>query len=305
MAEDQYELMIAGTGPAGLTAAIYAQRMGIRTVVFGDTPGGNLYMIENLTNFPGLTGDVAGDQFGATAFAQAKKEGAFLPMTRLTLLSHDGEQFMGVDSNSRQYFATTALIACGVSPIRLEVPNADKKGVFYSSLRDGPSFRNQKATIAVIGEGRLAAQESLWLSRFAERVILICQGGKLGAESVMIRAIEKKENIYALLNTQVVSFIGHDKIEGILIIIKGKEKKKIRVNGVCTAIGWKPNLDMLKISVQTTDEGFVRTDEKLMSSFPGLFAAGDVRDTDMRQVITTCADGARAALYTLKFLEGI
>lgn len=302
MAENKYDLMIVGAGPAGLTAAIYAQRLGIKTVVFGDTPD-NLHLIENLTIFPGLT-DVP-DPFGNIAFAQAKKEGAFLPMTWLNLLSHDGEQFMGVDSGSRQYFATTALIACGASPIKPDVPNVNKKGIFFSSLHDGPSFQNQKATLAVIGEGMLACQESLWLSRFAERVILICKGKALEAESSMTELIEKKTSIYVLLNTQIVSFVGQDKIEGILIIIKGKEKKKIRVNGVFTAIGWKPNMDMLKISVRTTDEGLIKTDKTLMSSFPGLFAAGDVRETDIRQVITNCADGTRAAFYVLRFLEGI
>ena len=303
MAENQYDLIIIGTGPAGLTAAIYGQRMGMKIAVFGDTPGGNLNMIENLMNYPGFVGGIPGTQFGVTMFTQAQKEGAVLPMARLNLLSHDDEQFMGIGADSRQYFAPTALIACGVIPKTLDVPNVNKKGVFHCSLCDGPFFRNKNATLAVIGGGNMAGQGALSLSKFAKQVILICRGDNLKMEAVTKKAIEKQNNIHLLLNTQVVSFTGQQQIEGILAIIRGEEKKKIRVNGAFLAIGWEPRLDMLDIPIETTPEGFIKTDGKLMTSHPGLFAAGDVRDTDMRQVITACADGARAAIYALEFLQ--
>ena len=107
------------------------------------------------------------------------------------------------------------------------------------------------------------------------------------------------------ITTEVVSFEGADQIERIVVSTKGGEKREMSVNGVFMAIGWGPNLDMLDISVETTQEGFIKTDNKLMTSFPGLFAAGDVRDTDIRQVITACADGARAATYAFEYLEGM
>ncbi len=302
MTENQYDLIIAGTGPGGLSAAIYAQRQGMKTVVFGDTPGGSLYRVENLTNYPGFPNGVSGPDFGVALYTQARKEGAFLPMTRLNLLNHDGEQFMGIDADSRQYFSPTALIACGAAPKTLDVPNSDKKGIFYSSMTDGPSFQNKNATLAVIGGGNRAGQEALTLSKFAQRVILIHDGPELSAEAAIKKALERKKNIYVLLNTQVVYFMVQHEIEGVLVIVEN-EKKKIRVNGVFLALGWKANPDMLKIPVETSSEGFIKTDGRLMTSFPGLFAAGDIRDTDMRQVITSCADGARAAVYAYKYLE--
>ena len=303
MTENQYDLMIVGTGPGGLTAAIYGQRLGMNTVVFGDIPGGNLYMIENLMNFPGFVGGVPGAQFGATTFSQAQSEGASIPMARLENLRHKNNQFVAIDVNGQEYSATAAIVACGVIPKTLEVPNVDKKGVFFCALCDGPLFRGRNATIAIIGGGNMAGNEAMSLSKFADRVILIYHGEKLKMEAVMRKAVEAKDNVEILLNTEVMSFEGDDQIESIVVSTEAGEKKEMPVNGVFMAIGWGPNLDMLDISVETTQEGFIKTNNKLMTSFPGLFAAGDVRDTDIRQVITACADGARAATYAFEYLE--
>jgi len=303
MAENQYDLMIVGTGPAGLTAAIYGQRLGMNVVVLGDTPGGNLYMIEKLMNYPGFIEGIPGAQFGASAFAQAQKEGAFFPMIRLNQLSHSDDQFMGIDLNSQEYFAPVTLVACGVIPRTLEVPNVDKKGIFFCSLCDGPMFRNKDATLAVIGGGNMASQEALSLSKIAKQVVQIYRGNPLKTEAVLKRSVEEKDNIEVLLNTQVVSFSGEECIDGIVVSTKEEKERKIPVDGVFMAVGWGPNLDMLQISVETTSEGYIKTNEKLMTSFSGLFAAGDIRDTDIRQVVTACADGARAATYAFEFLE--
>ena len=303
MAENQYDLMIVGTGPAGLTAAIYGQRLGMNVVVLGDTPGGNLYMIEKLMNYPGFIEGIPGAQFGASAFTQAQKEGAFFPMIRLNQLSHSDDQFVGIDLNSQEYFAPVALVACGVIPRTLEVPNVDKKGIFLCSLCDGPLFRNKDATLAVIGGGNMASQEALSLSKIAKQVVQIYRGNPLKTEAVLKKSVKEKDNIEVLLDTQVVSFSGEECIDGIVVSTKEEKERKIPVDGVFMAVGWGPNLDMLQISVETTSEGYIKTNEKLMTSFSGLFAAGDIRDTDIRQVVTACADGARSATYAFEFLE--
>jgi thioredoxin reductase (NADPH) len=304
MAENQYDLMIVGTGPGGLTSAIYGQRLGMNTVVFGDIPGGNLYMIENLMNFPGFVGGVPGAQFGATTFSQAQAEGASIPMIRLENLSHRDNRFVGIDVNGQEYSAPAAIVACGVIPKTLEVPNVDKKGIHFCALCDGPLFRGRNATVAIIGGGNMAGNEAMSLSKFADRVILIYHGEKLKMEAVMRKAVESKDNIEILLNTEVMSFEGEDQIESIIVSTEAGKKREMSANGVFMAIGWGPNLDMLDIPVETTQEGFIKTDNKLMTSFPGLFAAGDVRDTDIRQVITASADGARASTYAFEYLEG-
>jgi len=305
MPGNQYDLIIVGTGPGGLTSAIYGQRLGMNTVVFGDIPGGNLYMIEKLMNFPGFVGGVPGAQFGATTFSQAQAEGAFFPMARLENLSHKDSQFVATDVNGQEYSATAAIVACGVIPRTLEIPNTDKRGIYFCALCDGPLFRGRNATLVVIGGANMAGSEALSLSKFADRIILIYRGKKLRMEAVMRKAVEAKDNIEILLNTEVVSFQGEDRIERIVVSTDAGEEREMSVDGVFMAIGWGPNLDMLDISVETTQEGFIKTDNKLMTSFPGLFAAGDVRDTDIRQVITACADGARAATYAFEYLEGM
>lgn len=304
MAENQHDLIVVGTGPAGLTAAIYGQRLGMKTAVFGDTPGGRLYRIDNLMNYPGFVGGISGAKLGASVFKQAQDEGVFFPMTRLEQLSHQDGQFMGVDTNDQKTFASTAILACGVVPKTLEVPGADREGIYFCSLCDGPLFRGKKATLAVIGGGNMAGQQALLLSEIAERVILVYRGNSPRMEAVTRKAVEEKGNIDILLNAKVVAFKGRERIDEIIISTKGKEKKEIPVDGVFLAIGWEsPDLEMLQVPAETTSEGYIKTSEKLMTSFPGLFAAGDVRDTDMRQVITACADGARAAKYAFEFLR--
>ena len=305
MADNHYDTMIVGTGPAGLTAAIYGQRLGMKVIVFGDIPGGNLYMIDRLMNFPGFVGGIPGAQFGATVFAQAQSEGAFFPMARLDRLSSQDDLFVGIDVNAQRYDARCAIVSCGVIPRMLKVPNADKPGIYFCSLCDGPLFRNKKATLAVIGGGSMAGQEALSLSNIAERVLLIYRGSRLKMEAVMRKAIEKKGNIEVLLNAELVAFKGEERVDGIIVSIETEPQKELPVDGVFMAVGWGPNLEMLDIPVEKTPEGYIKTNEKLMSSFPGLFAAGDVRDTDIRQVITACTDGARAATYVLEYLEGL
>ena len=305
MADNHYDTIIVGTGPAGLTAAIYGQRLGMKVIVFGDIPGGNLYMIDRLMNFPGFVGGIPGAQFGATVFAQAQSEGAFFPMARLDRLSSQDDLLVGIDVNAQRYDARSAIVSCGVIPRMLKVPNADKPGIYFCSLCDGPLFRNKKATLAVIGGGSMAGQEALSLSNIAERVLLIYRGSRLKMEAVMRKAIEKKGNIEVLLNAELVAFKGEERVDGIIVSIGTEPQKELPVDGVFMAVGWGPNLEMLDIPVEKTPEGYIKTNEKLMSSFPGLFAAGDVRDTDIRQVITACTDGARAATYVLEYMEGL
>ena len=298
-----YDLIIIGTGPAGLTAAIYARRLGMEVAAFGDTPGGNLVKIRHISNYPGFIGGVFGAQLGATLFAQTQSEGAFLPMMRLDRLFERDDGFLGISEAGEEYSAPAAIVASGVLPLKLNIPNSEKKGIYYCSLCDGPSFRDKGSTLAVIGGENKAAQEALSLSAFADRVIIIHGGSSLSAEAALMRQIDKKGNIEVLLDAVVESFHAGEEIDGINVILNGREKSHIPVNGVFMAIGWSANLDVIQVPVETTSEGFLKTDDKLMTTVPGLFAAGDVRGTDMRQIVTACADGARAAKYAFEYIR--
>lgn len=303
MAATTYEVMILGTGPAGLTAAIFAQRIGLRSVVLGDIPGGNLYMIESLMNFPGFLGGMPGTQFGAITFQQAAQEGAEFPMARLASLTHAEDLFRGVDANGQDYQALTAIAATGRVPKRLPVPRTSMKGIHFCSICDGPLYRGQGATLAVVGSDNAAGQHALSLSRIAEKVLLVCRSRRLKMDAAHRKLIAAQANIEVIIGSEVAGFKGLDLVEALDVRTSDGEQKEIRVDGVFLAIGWTPNTDIFHLAVEKTSEGYLKTDAKLMTTFPGLFAAGDVRDTDMWQVITACADGARAAKFVAEFLD--
>ena len=177
------------------------------------------------------------------------------------------------------------------------------KGIHFCSICDGPLYRGKKAVLAVVGSDNTAAQHAVTLARTAETVMLICRSAKLKMDAAHKKFIDKQNNIELLLHTEVTAYMGTDFIEGIKVSSKDDKSRDIKIDGIFLAIGWRPNTKMLDVPVEKTPEGYLKADEKLMTSFPGLFAAGDVRDTDMWQVLTACADGARAAKYAAEFIE--
>jgi len=295
--------MIFGAGPAGITAALYGQRLGLKTIVFGDIPGGSSYMIEHLANFPGLMEGTSGTQFGTMAFQQAHKEGANFTLTRLESISRNDNIFIGVDVDGQEHTALSAIAATGRVPKRLAVSNANMRGVHFCSICDGPLYRGKNATLAVVGSDNTAAQHALTLARTADKVLLICRSNSLQMDAVHEDQIKQQNNITLMVNTEVFGYSGQEFVESIEVAAKDKGRQDLAVDGIFLAIGWRPNISALKFEVQKTAEGYLETNEKLMTSLPGLFAAGDVRDTDMWQVLTACADGARAAKYAAEYLE--
>jgi len=305
MSENKYDLIILGSGPAGLTAALYGQRLGMNAVVFGDIPGGSTYMIQHLANFPGFLENISGTQFGTMAFQQAQQEGAFFTMTRLKRLAHANGMFVGTDADGQQYAADCAIAATGRIPKRLAVANANVKGVHFCSICDGPLYRGQDAVLAVVGHDNTAGQHAVTLARVAKKVLLISSSPGLSMDAAHRNLIAKHKNIEPLLNTEVTGYTGVEVIDGITVASKEGQTEELEINGIFLAIGWRPNTKMLDLEVEKTSEGYLKTDQKLMTSLPGLLAAGDVRETDMWQVLTACADGARAAKYAGEFLEQI
>ena len=300
---NHYDLMILGAGPAGITAALYGQRLGLKTVVFGDIPGGSSYMIEHLANFPGLMEGTSGTQFGTMSFQQAQKEGAHFTLTRLESFGQKDNVFVGVDVDGKEYTALSAIVATGRVPKRLATSNPNMRGVHFCSICDGPLYRGKNATLVVVGSDNTAAQHALTLARTADKVLLICRSNAVKMDAVHKDQIARQNNITVMANTEVSGYSGQESIETIAIEAKDEGQQDLAVDGIFLAIGWRPNVSALNLDVQKTTEGYLKTDEKLMTSVPGLFAAGDVRDTDMWQVLTACADGARAAKYAAEYLE--
>ncbi len=303
MTKNHYDVIIIGTGPAGITAALYGVRLGLKVVVFGDIPGGNTYMIESLENYPGFPGGISGTRFGVQAFQQAQQEGAVFTMIRLSQFSQEKEQFIGIDAAKQKYTSGTAIVATGRIPKRLSVPNANVKGVHFCSLCDGPLYRGRNATLAVIGSDNGAGQHARTLARIADKVLLVSRNKEFQMDAALSKGIKALNNITLLPGREVIDYKGNEAIEAIVLEGREGDKKTIAVDGVFLAVGWRTNTKMLHLPVEASTAGYLKTDGKLMTSCPGLFAAGDVRETDMYQVLTACADGARAAKYCAEFLE--
>ena len=303
MDENRYDLMVAGMGPAGITAAVFAQRLGLKTVVFGDVPGGSVYMIEALTNFPGLVGDVSGTQFGTLAFAQAQQEGAFFPMARLQRLSFREGLFRGIDVNGSTYRSPAAIAATGRTPKLLPGIGTDLRGVHFCSVCDGPLYRDKNAVLAVVGGTNAAAQHALTIARVAREVIMICRLPSMPMDAAHRSQVDARDNITTMESTTVTGLRGSGQVEAVLVTRADGSAEEIPVDGVFLAVGWQPNTDYLDMAVDRNAEGYLITGGRLMTSFAGLFAAGDVRDTDLYQVLTACADGARAASHVMAYLN--
>lgn len=303
MAIKHYDVMIIGMGPAGLTAALYGVRLGLKVVVFGTIPGGSTNMIESLDNFPGFPGSITGTQFGVQAYQQAVQEGAFFTMTRLQQFGAESGLFTGTDTKEQKFTSGSAIIATGRIPKRLKVPNAKVKGVHFCSLCDGPLYRGKNATLAVIGGDNWAGQHALTLARIADKVLLVSRSKEFLMDRALSGQISEQKKISLLQGTEVIDYKGSGTIEGIVVKDQETDKKTIPVDGIFLVIGWQTNTKLLQFPVDTTPAGYLKTDNKLMTSHPGLFAAGDVRDSDMYQVLTACADGARSAKYCAEFLE--
>jgi thioredoxin reductase (NADPH) len=303
MATTYYDIMIIGAGPAGITAALYGVQLGLKVVVFGDIPGGSTYMIQSLGNFPGFPGGIPGAQFGIQAFQQAQQEGAFFTLTRLQKLDREEKLFVGLDAKGGKYAAAGAIIATGRIPKRLAVKNAGLKGVHFCSLCDGPQYRGRNATLAVVGSDDAAGQHAVTLARIAKKVLLVSRSRKFQMNATLTGRIDQLANITLLAATEVIAYEGQDAVEAIVTENQQNGRKTIPVDGVFLAVGWRPNIKILELPVEKTAAGYLKIDHKFMTSMPGLFAAGDVCEKDMYQVLAACSDGARAAKYCVDFLE--
>ncbi len=297
MSEDGIDIIIVGSGPAGCTAALYGRRLGLSTVVFGDTPGGNLYMVNSLNNFPAYVDGVGGTEFGLKLFQQAQGEGARFTMTRLDRIARNSGGFQATDNNGRILDAPAVIVASGRVPKRLAAGGDHLKGINFCSVCDGPLYRNRRAVLAVVGGDNAAAQHVLTLSAVAETVYLIHRSRETAMDAAHAALLAGLENVCVLPETEVVRYVGLDDIEAVAVRSAAEGEREIPIDGLFLAVGWTPNTDMIDFPVDITPEGYIKTDNRLMSSVSGLFAAGDVRDTDLPQVLTACADGARAAKH--------
>ncbi len=307
-------VLIIGSGPAGLTAAIYTARAQLKPIVIEgepssttDQPGGQLMLTTDIENFPGFPEAITGPELMANMRAQAARFGADLRVTKVQKLDATSRPFKAwlTDDVEPSITADTVILATGARSLMMGVPGVERllsHGLSTCATCDGFFFRGQD--IAVVGGGDSAIEEATFLTRFASSVTLVHRRDSLRASKIMQERAFKNEKIKFAWNTQVVEVLGDEKVSGLKVkdTITGEERV-LDVTGVFVAIGHIPNTTLVSGQVDLEENGYVRTGIGSFTNIDGLFAAGDVQDHVYRQAITSAGSGCIAAIDAERWLE--
>ena len=303
----EFDTVILGGGPAGLSAGIYASRGAVSTAIIdtsmlGGQPS-NYLELENYPGFPIIGGydlmekfEEHADKFGVQKF----------PMQEIVSVDLKSNPKV-IKTTEAEFKAKTVIIACGAQPMKLGVPGEAEfvgRGVSYCAVCDGAFYKNK--VVAVVGGGNAAVEEAMYLTKFADKVYVIHRRNELRADKIVQERAFKNEKIEFIWDSAVKEIRGEDLVNtAVLENVKTKELSNLKVDGVFPYIGMTPNIEGISGQVEQDANGFIIVDETMKTSLDGVFAVGDVRKTPLRQVITAAADGAVGAVYAVKYLESI
>ena len=301
----EVELIIVGGGPAGLTSAIYSARALIDTLVIEKMlPGGQPVLTTFIENYPGFPEGISGPELAERLESQAGKFGAKIITSRPVLNISRREEGFEIKTEMESFLGKAVIVATGTSPRKLNVPGEEEftgRGVSYCAVCDGAFYRDR--VVAVVGGGDSAMDESIYLTRFANKVFVIHRRNQLRAEKILQERAFSNPKISFIWDTEVQSIEGDRKVELLkLKNVKTGEISELKVDGIFIYIGSTPNSSMVKDLVELDKNGFIITDNCMKTSVPGLFAAGDVRNTNFRQLATAIGDGAIAANSAERYL---
>lgn len=301
MKNEIYDVLIIGAGPAGLTAGIYSARNGLKTGIISKDIGGTANSIMQLENWPGFTG--SGAHLMKQMHEHLKKYEVDFIMKDVLGISKKNNEFI-VKTKKDEFKSKTLIIATGTERKRLNIPNEEKligKGVSYCVTCDGFFFKGK--TVGVIGGSDCAAVSALALSDIAKKVYIIYRGEKLRCESFNQERLKQKKNVEIHYNSIPLKILGDEKVEG-LEISEDKKKKTLKLDGVFIEIGATPLTDLLKnLDLKLDKEKHIIVNENMESSVSGLFAAGDVTNHKLKQVIVAGGQGAIAAKSAYDYLS--
>ncbi|ADG82811.1 thioredoxin-disulfide reductase [Thermincola potens] len=302
---DVYDIVIIGGGPAGITAGMYAARAALKCILIErGMPGGQAATTDQIENYPGFPEGIGGPDLMMNMHQQALKFGLETKFGEVNELKKDGQWFLA-NVSGQDIKARAVIIATGTESLNLGVEGEQRfrgRGVSYCATCDGAFFKGLK--VAVIGGGDAALEEGMFLTRFASKVYLVHRRNEFRATKVVQERLREFPQIELVLNSVVTSVLGDNKVEAIKVKnLATGEEKAIAVDGVFVYIGKKPNSELVKDMVQLDERGYIITDQNMQTSLPGLFAAGDVRVTPLRQVVTAVSDGAVAAVSAEKYIE--
>ena len=299
-----YDVIIIGSGPAGLAAAIYAKRAALNTLVIERSPlsGGQILNTYEVDNYPGLP-KISGMELGQKMRAHADEQQAEFVTADVSEIAHENG-YHKVMTNKGEFETKTVILATGASHRRLGVPGEDElcgMGVSYCATCDGAFFKNR--TVAVIGGGDVALEDALFLARGCKEVFLIHRRDAFRGAKVLQKQVMDTENITLCMDTTVSKIQGEDMVEHLLISNKRTGSQDVLdVNGVFIAVGIQPNTERIQGLPGKDEAGYVIAGEDGVTDVPGFFVAGDCRTKQLRQVITATADGANAVTSVERYL---
>jgi thioredoxin reductase (NADPH) len=299
-----YDVLIVGAGPAGITAAIYAQRANLKVAMFEkDTPGGQLSKYNEIENYTGAK-KVAGYELATMMIDHAYELGVEVIYDDVTKVELDGNVKKLITPN-QTYEAKAVIIATGNVPRRLGVENEDElamNGISWCAICDGPLYKGRK--VVVVGGGNSAVEEASYLATLATHVTVVQNLADLTADPKAQDILRSMKNVDIKYSTVVSKFLKDDKgLTGVVIKSADGKEETVEADGVFEYVGLTPVTDMVKDLGITNKYGYIEADEKMQTKVPGVYAAGDVIVKQIRQVVTATADGAIAVQNLLRYLE--
>jgi thioredoxin reductase (NADPH) len=309
---EEYDVIIVGGGPAGLTAGIYAARRNLKTLIITMTVGGQVLLPEKICNYPGFL-SVSGMNFIKRVQKQAEKAGAQIILDEVKEILPQGKEYL-VKTQTKEFLAKAVILAFGKKPRKLNVPGEEKfigKGVSYCVTCDAPLFKNK--TVAVVGGGNSALDAALLLSKYAKKVYLIHRREEFRGFESFVDEVKKKKNVEFLLGCIVIEIKGENLVKSILVKdLRSEEVKEIPVDGVFVEIGYEVDPNLVKNLVKLDEHNQIVVDQKCQTFYPdkdeirpGIFAAGDVTSNIFKQIVVAAGEGAKAALAAYNYLHGI
>ncbi len=302
-----YDVVILGGGPAGLSAAIYSGRALLSTLVIErGLLGGQAVTTEAIANYPGFAEEITGPELMMMMEKQAKNFGAEFVTADIESVEFE-KNLKRVRANGNEYHGKTLIIAGGAAPNKLNVPGEGKftgAGVSYCATCDGAFFMDRH--VYVIGGGDSAIQEAIYLTKFAERVTVVHRRDQLRATKVVQEKAFVNPKIDFLWDTVVEEILGSNRVEFLKVKnVKSNEVETVAADGVFVYVGITPNTAILPKEITLSPQGYVVTDDEMKTSVEGVFAAGDIRQKPLRQIVTAVSDGAIASISAEKYIEKI
>ncbi len=303
-----YDIIIIGGGPGGLSAAIYAARSEMKTILLeAGMLGGQIATTTHVQNYPGSIQDCTGPKLVDRMEEQAKEFGAEIAYDYVDSITKKDNVFY-IKTSSKKIYESKTVIAClGATPKMLGIDGEAEfrgLGVSYCATCDGGFFKNKE--IAVVGGGDTALQEAIFLTKFASKIYLIHRRDEFRGAKSLETKIRKIPKIELVLNTVPLKILGTSTVEGIEIQNKiTKDISTLKLDGVFMFVGYKPNSELLKDLAELDEQGYVKTNADMSTKTPGLFAVGDMIAKPLRQAITAASDGAIASISAEKYIENM